>query len=184
MAQPMPLPFFLGEFQMCEQCSAATKTYGEVLPHWWLVQATKQGNMMREGDFGLVWADDPDFCWPKDMPPRKDPSFGMTDEEFDNMTDEDGREWDEFQDYVDNLWPHFRCDPGTGHCLMEAITDAGYDRAKHGYNYLAWLVHRMAVVMERNPDADEKASEAYAIEEEKAWGYHRDQHGSIRKNGQ
>lgn len=162
---------------MCEQCSAKTKTYGEVLPHWWLVQATQDGNMMKAGDFGLVWANDPDFVWPESLAPRKDPSFEMTDEEFDNMTEETGQAWDEFQDYVESLEPHFKCDPMTGYCLVKAIYEAGYDRKKHSFRIIGWLSHRMAVVMQRNPDADEAISNRYADEEEKAWGYYRETSG-------
>jgi hypothetical protein len=152
---------------MCEQCSAQTKTYGEVVPGWWLVQATKEGNMMKPDDFGLVACNDPDFIWPLALAPQKDPAFDMTEEEFDNMTEDVGKAWDDFQDYTEKLSEHFSCDPIVGYSLMQGVYQAGYSRKEYGYNYMGWLSHRMAVVIERNPTADEKISEMFALQE---WG--------------
>lgn len=166
---------------MCEQCSAKTKTYGEVLPHWWLVQATQDGNMMKAGDFGLVVCNDPDYIWPADMPPRKDPSFGMSDEEFDNMPDEVGQEWDDFMEYIEKLGKRLDSDPLTGYSLVTAAKEAGWDRNKNGF-LEGWLSHRMAVVVERNPTADDDISDKFANEDEQTWGYKRDEHGYPRKD--
>jgi hypothetical protein len=158
---------------------AETKTYGEVLPCWWLVQATKDGHEMKAGDYGLVVCNDPDYIW--SGTPRKDPSFGMTDEEFDNMSDDVGREWDDFMDYVDELRKHFNSDPMTGYSLVTAAKEAGWDRETHGF-LLVWLSHRMAEVIERNPTADEAICERFALEDEKTWGYKRDEHNVPRKH--
>lgn len=169
---------------MCEQCSAATKTYGEVVPHWRLVQATKDGNMMKADDFGLVWCDDPSYFWPGDMRPRKDPAFEMPDADFDNMNEEAGDEWDSFIEYVDKLAGHFQSDPTTGHGLVTACHDAGYSRQKHGFRLLSWLSHRMAATMERNPTADENLAEEYAAQDHVAWGYKRNDLGDLIKERQ
>src|SRR5581483_2364777 len=157
---------------MCEQCMAETKTYGEVLPRWWLVQATKNGHEMKAGDFGLVVCNDPDYIWPENLAPRKDPSFGMTDEEFDNMTDETGVAWDEFNDYVEQFSKYLNSDPLTGWMLVNAAKEAGWSRETHGF-LTGWLFHRMAVVIERNPTADEEICERYALQDEAARGYSR-----------
>lgn len=164
---------------MCEQCSAATKTYGEVVPHWWLIQATKDGNMMKTNDFGLVWINDPDYVWPGDLVPSKDPAYEFTDEQFDNMTTEEGDKWEDWLENVEKLEKHFKSDPGTGFDLVTACNDAGYDPEKHGYRLMSWLSHRMAIVMERNPTADEKIADKFDLEDEAEWGYTRDNVGNV-----
>jgi len=166
---------------MCEQCTAQTKTYGEVLPHWWLVQATKDGNEMKAGDFGLVQCNDPDYIWPENLAPRKDPAFGFTDEQFDNMTEETGQEWDDFQEYVEKLGKHFNSDPMTGYYLVESAKTAGWKPEEYRF-LMGWLSHRMAVAIERNPTADESISNRLADEDEKAWGLVRDEKGILRKH--
>lgn len=92
---------------MCEQCVAATVMYTlpgagghEVLPGYALVRATKDGWMMRKGDWGLVRMNDPDYWWSKT--PVEDPYLGLTDAEIDKRPEPD-LAYDTFQDAVDEL---------------------------------------------------------------------------------
>jgi hypothetical protein len=167
---------------MCEQCMAETKCYGEVMPHWWLVQATKEGWMMKPGDFGLVYINDPDFVWSPDFMPMIDPTFDLTDEQQDVMTEEQNKEWDVFYDRVTEIEKHFDCEPTTGYNLVSAAKEAGYDEDKHGWRFLAWLTHQMALVMQSNPMADEKIANELDKEREMKWGYYHDENGVMHKN--
>jgi hypothetical protein len=164
---------------MCEQCLAETKTFGEVIPHWWLVQATKEGWQMKPGDYGLVYMNDPDFIWPKELVPITDPTFGLSDEEEEAMDAGANGKWNEFIERVDKIDGNFWCEPATGYSLVNAAKEAGYDEEKHGYRLLSWLTHQMALVIQSNPTADEKiADELDKVREEK-WGYSRNEHGIL-----
>lgn len=150
---------------MCEQCTAATKTYGEVVPHWSLIQATRDGNYMKENDFGLVNCNDPSFIWSGDVVPLKDPTFEFTDEQFDaTMSAEDDALFDKFIANAEILEASFKSDPESGYSLIINCMKAGYDRKKHN-RFMLWLLHRIAIVMERNPTADDALVEKFALED-------------------
>ena len=55
---------------MCEQCSAATLTLGEVLPGVALVRATRAGRYMQPGQYGLVEQNDPFFVFTAALEPE------------------------------------------------------------------------------------------------------------------
>ena len=48
---------------MCEQCLVNPIEYGEVLPGWFLIRATKDGMLMNAGEFGLVQTNSPAFTF-------------------------------------------------------------------------------------------------------------------------
>lgn len=49
---------------MCEQCSAGCKTYNKkIFDKYFLVVATKDGDVMEKGDYGLVVCNDPEFLF-------------------------------------------------------------------------------------------------------------------------
>ncbi len=71
---------------MCEQCLAETKMYNdekEVLPGFFLVRATKDGQFMKTGDWGLVMGNNPSFLF--SSTPEKEPF--VVDENNNDITD-------------------------------------------------------------------------------------------------
>jgi hypothetical protein len=135
---------------MCEQCSAETKSYGEVVPGWSLHQATKDGNFMKKGDFGLINYNDPSIIWPGHLVPIKDPSFEMTPEQLDLMTEEQDIKFYEFHNLIYSLRPFFECDPVSGYSIIYSMLQSGFNPEKHKWMYLDWLVHKMALLIESN----------------------------------
>lgn len=76
---------------MCEQCNAATSMFAlslenqEVLPGYYLVRATRDANILKKDDWGLVCCNDPDFVW--SVTPKPDKFWGMSDEVLDLLPD-------------------------------------------------------------------------------------------------
>lgn len=164
---------------MCQQCSAATVTYGEFLPDWRLVRATKDYlDKIKSGDWGLVVSDDPDFWFPSELVPKKDPSFGMTEDQFDNMTDQQGKAWDEFCDVAHSIEKHLTGSVHSGYYLMKMAYKIGYDRKKDGLFHL-WLTHKLAELIEKNPTGDEKIAEKITQENMDSWGLSRDENYNL-----
>lgn len=48
---------------MCELCTAKTEYLGSPLPGWHLSRATKNGDWMRKGQYGLTISNDPAYVW-------------------------------------------------------------------------------------------------------------------------
>jgi len=70
---------------MCEQCSAKAILMNdgkEVLPDFFLVLATQDGNAMKTGDYGLVICNDPSFIF--SMKPEVDPAPEDEDADLDD----------------------------------------------------------------------------------------------------
>ena len=80
---------------MCEQCSAATESYSsledKVLGKYFLVRATRDGDEMKNMDWGLVTCNDPDIIFA--TTPWPCPFFYLTDNEMDALTSEDEAEF-------------------------------------------------------------------------------------------
>ena len=125
---------------MCEQCSAKTYSFGEVLPGWSLVRATRDGLWMKADDWGLVRMNDPDFVWSTVLVPApheandahldvlmKDPTVKAQDDDF-------------MAAYL-NFDEAMRkgCYPTTGWELVHACRESGYDKERSGANVLMWL---------------------------------------------
>lgn len=127
---------------MCEQCSAKTIMFGEVVPDWFLVQATQDGLFMKAGDFGLVQGNDPDYYWSGQ--PRLNPCFSMTHDEFINY---DQSDWEEFDELCDSISSQFNTnDPLTGYLLTQSMIEGGFVIGqKQPLTFFHWLVHRMAL---------------------------------------
>ena len=133
---------------MCEQCSAATVNYGEVVPDWHLVRATKDGNFMKKDDWGLVLIDDPSFWWSET--PIKDVSFGMTGAQLDDLNEEEDKLFNDFWNIEEKIAKKLVGDIMSGHCLVQSCYEAGYQR-KEGF-IIGWLIHKMALLIEANPN--------------------------------
>jgi hypothetical protein len=96
---------------MCEQCVAEAVQHGEVLPGWVLIRASRDGNLMKAGQWGLVSGNDPDYVWsatPRPEPPCQDPQWSAWSEE--------ARHFEEA----------LRADPPTGYLLYAAARQAGF----------------------------------------------------------
>lgn len=153
---------------MCEQCVAKTDLYrgpdkDEVLPGWYLIRATQDGDFLKKDDWCLVKINDPDFWW--QVTPVEDPDWGLTDEQIDALPPDDKR-YEAFDKAAENLeealngatedmqnlgesyskyyhLPRFE-DAGL---LWEAARQAGYDPKVHGYRFAFWLCHYLAVFL-------------------------------------
>lgn len=129
---------------MCEQCTADTEDFGEVVPSWRLCRARKTGNFMKAGDWGLVDFDNPDFYWKST--PVLDPTF-ENDAAYDDPAQDEAIE--NFLEVADELDACFKCYPLTGYALVTACLEAGWDRKKHGCRLECFLVHRMALLLQK-----------------------------------
>jgi hypothetical protein len=76
---------------MCEQCSAATNSYSsledKVLGKYFLVRATRDGNEMKNMDWGLVTCNDPDFIFAET--PWPCPFWYLSDDQIDALANGD-----------------------------------------------------------------------------------------------
>lgn len=146
---------------MCEQCVAKTTTYlgpgeAEVLPGYALVRATKDGWLMKNGDWGLVHVNDPDYWW--SATPVEDAFDGMSDEEVDRLASSTNNDaYDSAVEQIDDAlsgrtpsmlekdcYAYPRFEDATR--LYDAAKATGYDREKHG-RFAAWLCHHLAVFL-------------------------------------
>lgn len=147
---------------MCEQCVAETTLYvgpgdADVLPGFGLVRATKDGWLMKKGDWGLVHVNDPDYWW--SPTPVEDPLDGLSDEEIDKLPPEAFKtdDYDTATEKIDDAlsgrspsmlekdchaYPRFE----DAARLYDAAKQAGYDRARDG-RFAAWLCHRLAIFL-------------------------------------
>jgi hypothetical protein len=133
---------------MCEQCTAETITLGDLFPGWRVVKATKNGNMMKAGDLGLVQSDDPDYVISCAVPCITDPSFGMNDEDFDKLAEDvNDTTFDKFMDWAYHVEASLVGHPVSGWSLVQDSKDAGWDYKKDRI-FGFWLAHKIALVVE------------------------------------
>jgi len=130
---------------MCEQCSADCIDVAEVVEGWTLVQARKDGNFMKKGEYAIGNGDNPTFYF--DVTPIEDPSRGLSDDEFDNMIEEENKKLDEFWDVADRIDKKLVTDPFTGHMFYEACLKSGYDPKLHRHMLSNWLTDVMAIAI-------------------------------------
>lgn len=127
---------------MCEQCYANTTDLGEVVPEVYLVQATRDGQTMKSGQYGLVRCDDP-FCVFSVKPHPEYPSLNIT-EEVD----------DAFFDWLADAHKFetaLRVSPEIGYWLLNQCKLAGWNEAE---GLLAiWLFNRMGLMLVRGDRA-------------------------------
>jgi hypothetical protein len=124
---------------MCDSCVAETIDIGEVLPHWYLVQATKKSDLMDPGDYGLIWMNDASYVWA--VKPELDPAWEADHEERDTTPEENAA----FQLWFDKVTEFEDCldgPPLVGYKLVKACYDAGYT-ASDG-RLAVWLFDRLA----------------------------------------
>ena len=125
---------------MCEQCNTEAAFFGEPIPGWYLMRATKDGIKWKSGEWGLVFRNDPDLYWTSTPTPSA----------LFNIQDEDEQEaWLQANkgtpEYV-RVWmevPHdfataFMMEPGLGYDLVTAAMKRGYDPETSG-DFTTWF---------------------------------------------
>lgn len=136
---------------MCECCSAATLTCGEVLPGVWLVRATRDGHRMKEGDWGLVIQNDPFVHWGFSF--EEDPAERLTDEEWGALDPVQKELLNQSSRRVAAIQRQFGelCvfDARFGYGLVERSKKVGYD-PETGGTYFYWLYERVRKVQEEH----------------------------------
>jgi hypothetical protein len=131
---------------MCEQCSAATVTFGEVLPGVAVIRATRDGLSMKAGQWGLVTMNDPFIIF--DSSPVVDPAHGWTDDQVN--ASEDGHPMWAWHDLSGEFREKLYVPPRLGARLIEKATALGY--TDDDGDLAHWLFHRMGVVVAANPN--------------------------------
>ena len=132
---------------MCEQCVVdALASKDQVIPGYYLIQARRDGNLMKKGQWGLVHCNDPDVVW--SARPDIDPSIGQEENAdpipgeitwIDSMASAE-EEVENSCAYIMNGWR-----------LIESCRKAGYDPDKNGCRFFAWLFHRLGEYVRENP---------------------------------
>jgi hypothetical protein len=145
------------ELKMCEQCCAQVDSWGEILPGWSLVRATRDGNYMKKGDWGLVEVNDPAFIF--STTPIKDLTYGLTDDEIDRM---DINEIDKFHNVcalietemvksLSDRWPiNDYAGRGIHMAIWSRLDRAIEKNTDKEYDKFCWLVHHMAQFIEKH----------------------------------
>lgn len=145
--------------QMCEQCLADTVGWENVLPGWHLIQARKDGELMKIGEYGLVKMDNPVIIFSEK--PIKDPYGCMSDEEIDSLPEEKSKElykklW-EFHRLADRNAARGFIEPSR--CLekyaeiISAAKETGFDEEENGI-FWYWLHDHIARYLENHPEPD------------------------------
>jgi hypothetical protein len=132
---------------MCEQCSAKTVSYGEVLPGVALVKATQDGQVMKAGHWGLVLSNDPFLIF--STGPEPDPGHGLVDVVVE-ATPPDHPLW-AWLDVAERFRWECLLSPEDGHLLVQKGCEEGYDMEEDGY-FAMWLFHRMGVLVANGPE--------------------------------
>lgn len=61
---------------MCELCTAKTTYLGSPIPGWHLSRATRNGDFMKKGQYGLTMSNDPAYVW--DDKPVPEPALSKS----------------------------------------------------------------------------------------------------------
>lgn len=139
---------------MCEQCSAKTVLYGELLTGWYLVRATQDGLYMKKDEWGLVECNDPTFSFM--TTPVIDPFDGMSDEEINKVPiDEFFKKHDPFVEVSKKVLEEMERTTGfpldSFGRLYQSMREAGFDQ-EHCGAAIYWLCNLMAKMIRDNPN--------------------------------
>ena len=122
---------------MCEQCTTECLEIGEVIPGIWIIQATKDGNLMKAGYYGLVYCNDPFVVWSEK--PYPDPNAI---DELCNLEN-----WVAYDIVASAFRDKLLLPPETGQLLVESCISAGWDKKEHGC-LAFWLYDHMGKFLE------------------------------------
>ena len=106
---------------------------------------TVNGEVMREGNWGLTFSNDPFFIF--SMDPVLDPDYDellVTDEDW---TEELEEQFHKFMEVAAHYNERTHVDLGTVHRLLKTLTKHGYDEEKHGGPHF-YLVHHLYLHLE------------------------------------
>ena len=130
---------------MCEQCLADVIVFKEQpFRGWTLMRATKDGHIMKAGQWGVAMGDDPSIVWTNT--PIIDP---CPDSDIDYGSDDIGA-WREFDREVETFRDAINCTPNVGYDLVSAAITAGYSRDEDGWLEF-WLFDYLAKFIANNP---------------------------------
>ncbi len=139
---------------MCEQCLVNPVYFGEPLPGFFLARARRDGNDWKKGDWGLIQCNDPTFYWTQT--PTSNPTFGMNDTELDKFMSYDLTDDQKARIYHSNIsdefYNAFYCDPQTGHDLVEAAKQVGYESR----SFIPWLFDYLGYWIEKTEGETDK----------------------------
>jgi hypothetical protein len=159
---------------MCEQCAAATIDIAEFAPDWRLIRATRDGSLMKAGQYGLVDGDDPSFVL--SVTPQPAPNGGV-------VGDDDGptlhKAWDEWFGIAGRMHADLACAPVIGYALVSACIEAGWGRPGSELPlFTQWLTDRLGRIL-----AGESVEGVKVIEPEPAKAKQKKSKGATKGKG-
>ena len=127
---------------MCLQCITKSKEIGR-FNNISVQISTEDHKNWPINTIGLVISNDPFFVF-KDITFKIDPYFELSDNEI-----IDDR-WFEHTTVISQCEKILKIDPYDGYQLYLNLLSDGYLPSKHGYNYLSYLIHKIAKMIETN----------------------------------
>lgn len=122
---------------MCEQCCAKTIYLGEIAKGFHFVKATRDGNEMKKGEYGIIRCNDPDIIFPESLKPFPDPYLN---------NEEDG---DKFIDLVYNLREYLIGSFDFGYDFYMACSkEPDWNHEKPG-NIDWWIINKMGILVSK-----------------------------------
>ena len=122
---------------MCEMCEAKTEIWAEPFPGWFLDRATKDGDILKAGEWCLVMTNYPSFWW-SEKPHSDDDSMEWA-EAYDKFTNELNTR------YLDDVL-----------LLADAAKKAGYNRDADG-SLEVWLFSFLGKCLEGKTEPENTA---------------------------
>jgi hypothetical protein len=158
---------------MCEQCVAEVEYYLSPLPGWSLVRATKDGDLMKKDDWGLVECNDPTFWW--SVTPTPDPYDILTSEDVANLPNNIRNDlinrsilWEQNVELFGQSITKHACINDI-YRLVESGKKIGYDPKSDGFE--AWLYDRLGIwIMTKKPFTHNDSNE-FIKQNYKKYGY-------------
>lgn len=125
---------------MCDQCNAKVTFFGEPMPGWYLMRATRDGIVWKAGEWGLVSGDDPDFRW--SSTPTPSVLFGVHDDSEQERWLQANEGTPQYERELSGPPADFSAalltEPGRGYRLVVAAMQRGYDPEESG-DFASWL---------------------------------------------
>lgn len=121
---------------MCEQCLTNAISFGEVLPGYFLMRARRNGIDWKQGEWGLVEANDPTFTW---------------------VSTPTTANCDDVIGPPDDFYEAFDCTPREGYALTMAAIQKGYDPKETSFQnwffkYLERYLATAEIIDQDDPD--------------------------------
>jgi hypothetical protein len=114
----------------------------DVIPGFSLMQATRDGNSWKGGQYGLVEINDPTIVF--EGPLLRNLAAGMTEEQENALSDDENAAVDAFMAAGEALGDVLLLDPCTGYRLVVACMAEGFKPQEDG-SLEYWLMNHLAV---------------------------------------